>query len=74
MRVVGWAWAVWLLFRDTLAVLPLAASYGVRSFLRLQLAMASGFYCLQLVWFGKLIAYTRQSGLGGSVPDERDLT
>ena len=74
VRVVGWAWAVWLLFRDTLAVLPLAASYGVRSFLRLQLAMASGFYCLQLVWFGKLIAYTRQSGLGGSVPDERDLT
>jgi len=69
VRVCGWAVAVWLLFRDTIAVLPLAGSLGVRGFLRLQLLMAAGFYALQLTWFTQLIAYTRKSGLGGSVPE-----
>ena len=70
VRVLGWGYAVYLLFRDTLAVLPLAASLGVRSFLKLQLFMASAFYGLQLFWFSKLVAYTRSSGLGGSIPDD----
>lgn len=70
VRVAGWAWVCWLLLRDTLAVLPLAASHGVRGFLRLQLGMALAFYALQLFWFAKLVAYTLSSGLGGRIPDE----
>ena len=70
VRVVGWGYMVWKLFKDTLAVLPLAASVGVRGFLRLQLFMAFAFYCLQLLWFSKLVAYTRSSGLGGATPED----
>lgn len=70
VRVLGWAWVVGLLFRDTLAVLPLPASHGVRGVLRLQLVLASAFYALQLFWLQKLVEYTRASGLGGKVPDD----
>jgi len=70
VRVLGWAWVVFLLFRDTLAVLPSAASIGVRGLLRLQLGFAAAFYALQLFWLKKLVAYTMESGLGGAVPDD----
>lgn len=69
VRVCGWAWLVWLLFRDTLAVLPLAVSVGTRTLLRLQLGMAAGFYALQLYWFSKLVAYARGGWEGGSQDD-----
>jgi len=70
VRVLGWAWVVWLLFRDTLIVLPTSASLGLRGFLRGQLVLASGFFALQLFWFRKLVAYTLTSGFGGSVPED----
>ena len=70
VRVLGWAWVLYLLFRDTLATLASPSSAGVRSLLRLQLVMAGAFYVLQLFWLTQLVAYTRESGLGGKVPDD----
>jgi hypothetical protein len=69
IRVVGWAWACFLLLRDTLRVLPLVPLSGPRGLLKLQLGFALGFYSLQLHWFSKLVRYTLSQGFGGSRTD-----
>jgi len=69
VRVVGWAAVCYLLLRDTLRVLPVVATAGMRQLLKAQLGFALGFYSLQLYWFSKLVRYTLTSGVGGSRTD-----